>query len=87
MSDDIPEWAKQRARALVETEPSQTHFHAFARYIAQHEQPPRDKLREVAEKVWGVYANEGPYGVDGMIYAIRAHLPQAALDAIEASDD
>lgn len=58
---DIPEWAKERVRVLTNAEggPSNKwitcHRNAFARYIAEHEEPPVDPLlieaREMAAKV------------------------------------
>jgi hypothetical protein len=59
----------------------------IARYIAQHEQPPRDKIREVAEAL--VEAYDGPraqWMVGALARAMRKALPQAALDAIEEID-
>lgn len=57
MREEIPQWAKDRARSLVPVEPRLMVTvgdvaDAFARYIAQHEQPPVDPdvlaVREIA---------------------------------------
>lgn len=61
MADEIPMWAKQRACELANAERvtssssgpffpadcmNSPSMHAFARYIAEHEQPPVDPLLE-----------------------------------------
>ncbi len=58
MSDDIPQWAKERACELIDNEhPSWWKYtpvatspdlRAFARYIAAHEEEPVDPDREEA---------------------------------------
>jgi hypothetical protein len=60
MTDDIPQWAKERACALVNAiddgafTPVDCEFSpllAFARYIAEHEAPPVDPLLIEARKL------------------------------------
>ena len=65
MTDDIPQWALERAAELANKEAGDACFtaaymaglylgEAFARYIAQHEEPPVDPVlkdaREIAAK-------------------------------------
>lgn len=71
MSEDIPMWAKERACGLVNTgagdtpyEPSDVFrgnpaIHAFARYIAKHEEPPVDPLLGVVEEAIAGTAEKG----------------------------
>lgn len=63
MSDDIPTWAAARAHSLIAAEPEGTLWsasaeYAFARYIAEHEEPPVDPLLIEARKVLGDWADE-----------------------------
>ena len=67
MSNDIPQWAKERACELANEEEKQPEYWmadevknvavlvAFARYIAKHEEPPVDpdliKAREICARV------------------------------------
>ena len=63
MDEDIPQWAKERAAdladAVMNTGPGIKWKHlehyacgqAFARYIAEHEEPPVDPLLEACRKV------------------------------------
>jgi hypothetical protein len=61
---------------------------AFARYIAQHEQPPRDRLREIADLMWGYCSGDSRrVCVDRMTGVLRANLPAAAIKAIEEMYD
>ena len=67
MSEDIPQWAKDRARELVPIEPRlmitmADVADAFARYIAAHEQPPVDpdvlEARQLIADVYGRTRND-----------------------------
>ena len=73
MSDEIPQWARERAAELANKESDDACFtaayvaaaylgEAFARYIAQHEEPPVDPLlieaREIVAKFYE--GNGGP---------------------------
>lgn len=69
MADDIPDWARQRMLKLAgegadaDLPWSKDVENAFARYIAQHEEPPVDPLlieaREIAAKVVEKAENDG----------------------------
>lgn len=64
MADDIPQWAKERVCALIDAIPGSNVYRevtvqdidndrrtiAFARYIAEHEEPPSGALGEVLRK-------------------------------------
>lgn len=58
MSTEIPQWAMERAKRLVEgvwqaTDHKTVHEcweSAFAAYVAEHEEPPVDPLEEKLEK-------------------------------------
>jgi hypothetical protein len=59
MSTNIPQWALDRAWKLIQQtepalsfskEPAKAWMFAFARYIAEHEEPPVDPLEEKLEK-------------------------------------
>ena len=88
----VPEWAIRRARYLLEKEQGlgiAGHVNrAFARYIAQHEQPPRDKLWDVATAmVREYYEVNQTTATDDMARALRKVLPAAAIKAIEEMGD
>lgn len=57
MADEIPEWAMNKAEALVRDlrDPSifwmDRHRNAFARYIAEHEEPPVDPVIREARQI------------------------------------
>jgi hypothetical protein len=95
---DIPEWAWRRAVELAGFDwelykegiygmGGTKAIGAFARYIAEHEQPPRDKLREIVNGTWHLMRGTRGRAIDAVTQEIRARLPQAALDAIEEMDD
>lgn len=61
---DIPEWASERAQALAKDETlhegyTRTH-RAFARYIAEHEEPPVDPLLLEAREIAAVAVEGAP---------------------------
>lgn len=69
MSDEIPQWAKERAIGLMDFEAKAAvpwtfknvpgaAVDAFARYIAQHEQPPVDPDLVKAREICGQVAEE-----------------------------
>ena len=58
MSDEIPQWARDRACELANKEPWRPAIAAFARYIAQHEQPPVDPDLETAREICARVAEE-----------------------------
>lgn len=55
MADDIPQWAKERACALVQAHTDSLtpsgYLQAFAHYIAAHEEPPVDPLLVEAREI------------------------------------
>lgn len=58
-ADDVPEWARKRARELLEAGDPREGYRSlagwiettFARYIAAHEPAPVDPLRHIVQKV------------------------------------
>jgi hypothetical protein len=90
---DIPDWAWERAREMGATQ-GLGHYtlgyvkstglgNALARYIAQHEDPPRDKLRWILDTAG--YEN-GFHISQDFVDAVRTLLPAAAISAIEEMD-
>lgn len=60
MSNDIPEWAMAKAFSLLACEGGKwgrCAQEAFARYIAEHEEPPADPLAEVISEVLSGFEN------------------------------
>lgn len=59
MSEEIPQWARERANALTRLEgPMSGRGTAFARYIAQHEQPPVDPDVIAVRDILATYIEE-----------------------------
>jgi hypothetical protein len=75
---DIPERALKRADELRHS--TETYHAAFARYIEQHEAPPRDKLRWILDTAG--YEN-GFHISQDFVDAVRTLLPADAISAIE----
>lgn len=94
MSDEIPKWAKERAAALANgsrsaERPSRENLpsdcdafpdmHAFARYIAAHEQSPVDPERQAISAAVCIYTFEKGRGrihddaLDVAVAAYRKH--------------
>ncbi len=87
MSDTIPDWAIERAKDLRDAgfqRGDKNYTHTFARYIAEHEEPPVDPLlieaREIAarraqavgEEAWSRRYLAGEYdGAVGVQCALR----------------
>ena len=74
--NDIPEWASERAQALAKDETlhegyTRTH-RAFARYIAEHEEPPVDPLLLEARELCARQA-EGDLGGNYGLYDAQGH--------------
>lgn len=81
MSDEIPQWARERAAELANKESDDACFtaayvaaaylgEAFARYIAQHEEPPVDPLLIEAREI--VARHEDSLGFDEDAKSTRA---------------
>lgn len=63
MADDIPQWAIERAKALqaASKRPGLTPvMHTFARYIAEHEEPPVDPLLIEAREIVAAWLEAHP---------------------------
>lgn len=82
----VPEWAAKKAAQLAEAEaPSMQGSWriAFARYIAQHEQPPVDPLIEAVKSVLSGFENDGH--AQTYATAIRDELAIRGFQIVEQS--
>ena len=79
--DDIPDWAWDRAKRMIDGQPNTGPgwakslapigaVRAFARYIAEHEEPPVDPLLIEAEQI----VDKHTYTHDGLRYAVAEAL-------------
>ncbi|UPT53082.1 hypothetical protein [Synechococcus phage Yong-M3-232] len=92
VQDSIPDWAFARVAELVgygdKHGPRGSRAGvAFARYIAQHEEPPVDRLREMLGDCWHLMTGPRGAAIDALTEALRARLPAAALAAIDEGDE
>lgn len=77
MSEDIPEWAVKRADDLAYAADG-FYSTAFARYIAEHEQPPVDEdlmlARDIVDGLgrYSLGTWQGDIAVSGALAAIKA---------------
>ena len=78
--EEVPEWALERVDELRRAEPGDslvgTTVDAFARYIAAHEEPPKDPLKRVVREMfgsvgWSVSNDEIAKATE----ALREHMP------------
>lgn len=97
MADDIPQWALERAvdKAAAECGPhesiydrelvrAQPHTRAFARYIAEHEEPPVDPLTVKTAAAFEALWNEDEYGtVERWAGRLRELLEAQGLQIVE----
>jgi hypothetical protein len=92
MNNEIPEWAWRRAAQLFAKEckvhETMNRFYpsckALARYIAEHEQPPREKLYDLSTAVFKQLGLDyDKRSINELTEALRSLLPNQALEYIE----
>jgi hypothetical protein len=79
-SASIPKWARDRAEFLVTKpdfraiNPFSASLHAFARYIAEHEDPPRDPTAQALANVLATDKSIGAADYEALAYRIATRL-------------
>jgi hypothetical protein len=78
MTEDVPQWALDRVAALCLVTRDQIAtfqwLRIFARYIAEHEEPPVDPLEEIITVERNKIVEECVYTYDGLRTAVNRAL-------------
>ena len=84
VAEDVPQWAWLKADSLIK-QPDTLHRarEAFARYIAQHEEPPVDPLVQAFDEIHGYQIREGETWSQSIADRLRAALAKRGLEIRE----
>lgn len=88
MADEIPQWAFDRVGALcAHIEIQCSAYYAFARYIAEHEEPPVEPFQGALDAAFSATGYASKFWRDRFCETLRAELDKRGLQIAPKEQD